>query len=121
MLPAAHRLTDSAAFGSTTRRGRRASARTLGVYLAGPDEGADRGPARVGFVVSRAVGPAHVRNRVKRRLRHAARDLLDTLPAGSLLVVRAHPAAGRAGYARLAADLARCVTQVTADGVGARS
>ena len=34
-------------------------------------------PARVGFVVSKAVGNAVVRNRVKRRLRHLARERLD--------------------------------------------
>ena len=42
---------------------------------------------RVGFVVSRAVGPAVVRNRVKRRLRHLMRDRLDQLGAGTCAVV----------------------------------
>ena len=32
------------------------------------------GPPRVGLVVPRSVGSAVVRNRVKRRLRHAAAD-----------------------------------------------
>ena len=62
-------------------------------------------PARVGFVVSRAVGTAVVRNRVRRRLRHLARGYLGSLPGGSLLVVRANPRAATARQADLAADL----------------
>ncbi|SBV28889.1 ribonuclease P protein component [Micromonospora krabiensis] len=61
--------------------------------------------SRAGFVVSKAVGPAVVRNRVRRRLRHLVRERLAGLPAGSTLVVRALPAAADASYARLAADL----------------
>ena len=62
-------------------------------------------PARVGFVVSKAVGGAVVRNRVKRRLRHLARGYLGSLPEGSLLVVRANPRAATARQAELAAEL----------------
>lgn len=49
------------------------------------------GPLRVGFVVSKAVGNAVVRNRVKRRLRHlvAARPEVT----GADVVVRALPPA----------------------------
>ena len=62
-------------------------------------------PARIGFVVSRAVGGAVVRNRVRRRLRHLARGYLGSLPEGSLLVVRANPRAATARQADLAAEL----------------
>ena len=62
-------------------------------------------PARAGFVVSKAVGNAVVRNTVRRRLRHLVRERLAELPAGSTLVVRALPAAAEASYARLGADL----------------
>lgn len=62
-------------------------------------------PARVGFVVSKAVGSAVVRNKVRRRLRHLARGYLGSLPAGSLLVVRANPRAATARQADLAAEL----------------
>ena len=59
----------------------------------------------MGFVVSRAVGDAVTRNRVKRRLRHLARDRVGSLPYGSVLVVRALPAAALASYPELARDL----------------
>jgi ribonuclease P protein component len=62
-------------------------------------------PARIGFVVSKAVGSAVVRNRVRRRLRHLARGYLGCLPGGSLLVVRAAPRAATSCQADLAADL----------------
>jgi ribonuclease P protein component len=63
------------------------------------------GPPLVGFVVSRAVGGAVVRNRVRRRLRVLVREYLSSLPGGSLLVVRAHPQAATASQADLAAEL----------------
>lgn len=66
----------------------------------------DVGPARVGFVVSKAVGGAVVRNRVKRRLRHLAADRLSALAEGSLVVVRALPAAATTP-AQLPEDLGR--------------
>lgn len=49
--------------------------------------------ARVGFVVSKAVGNAVTRNRVKRQLRHLAAEPLRRTPATTQVVVRALPAA----------------------------
>ena len=103
MLDRSHRLTSSAGFTAAVRQGRRAGTRTLVLHLgAGP--GADPGP-RVGFVVSKAVGNAVTRNRVKRRLRHLARERLTSLPGSGVLVVRALPAAADASYDVLGADL----------------
>ena len=48
---------------------------------------------RVGMVVSKAVGNAVTRNRVKRRLRHLAVGQLPRTPSGTNVVVRALPAA----------------------------
>lgn len=71
-----------------------------------------REPVRVGFVVSKAVGPAVTRNRVKRRLRHLMRERVAGLADGSLLVVRAQPAAAGATYADLGEELDRCLARV---------
>ena len=103
MLDRSHRLTTSAGFTAAVRQGRRAGARTLVLHLgAGPET--DPGP-RVGFVVSKAVGNAVTRNRVKRRLRHLARERLTSLPGSGVLVVRALPAAADASFDVLGADL----------------
>ena len=72
-----------------------------------------QGPPLVGLVVSRAVGNAVVRNRVKRRLRHLAREHVSSLPGSCVLVVRALPAAGAASSQLLADDLAHCVGRLT--------
>lgn len=66
----------------------------------------------MGLVVSKAVGNAVTRNRVKRRLRHLAREHVTVLPGSAVLVVRALPAAADASSSELAADLARCVQRV---------
>jgi ribonuclease P protein component len=67
----------------------------------------------VGFVVSKAVGPAVTRNRVKRRLRHLAADQLTLTPAGTDLVVRALPSASGPGNT-LPADLGGAWAQALA-------
>ncbi|MDP2773766.1 MAG: ribonuclease P protein component [Nocardioides sp.] len=105
MLSTEHRLTDAESFRLVSRTGRRSASRTLVVHLALTDHPAPR----AGFVVSKAVGNAVVRNRVKRRLRHLVREQLSSLPGSGALVVRALPAAGAASAAELAADLDRCL------------
>ncbi len=68
---------------------------------------------RVGFVVSKQVGGAVVRNRVKRRLRHLMASRVHTLPMVGDAVVRAQPAAADHSSAGLAQDLDRCLMKVT--------
>lgn len=69
-------------------------------------------PARVGLIVSKAVGGAVVRNRVKRVLRAALAPRLGSVPAGTDLVVRAAPASAAASYASVAAELDRLLPSV---------
>src|SRR5215469_13880242 len=94
-----HRQDFSAAIREGSRSGRSLLAGHLLVR-----RGCDESP-RIGFIVSRAVGSAVVRNRVRRRLRHLAAGYLEALPGGSLLVLRASPQAATASYADLAAEL----------------
>jgi ribonuclease P protein component len=120
VLTSDHRLTDGASFRIATRTGRRSGSRTVVVHLAVLTE-TPEAPARVGFVVSKAVGNAVVRNRVKRRLRHLAREHVSSLPGSAVLVVRALPAAATASAAELRADVERCLRRVLSqlDGPGA--
>jgi ribonuclease P protein component len=118
VLSASRRLSTAADFQQAVRRGRRAGGPLLVVHLVTPnvDKATSRpvgdAPGRVGFVVSRAVGPAVTRNRIKRRLRHLMRDRVSTLVDGSLLVVRAMPGAAEASYRDLEAELDRCLGRV---------
>lgn len=99
-------------FTAAVRGGRRAGSRTLVCHWADAED-----DLRVGFVVSKAVGTAVVRNRVKRRLRHCVADVLadPSAPRTGRLVVRALPAAADADSGRLRADLVRGLARV--DGV----
>ncbi|MFF3618021.1 ribonuclease P protein component [Streptomyces sp. NPDC002467] len=111
MLSPENRLRRREDFASAVRRGRRAGRPLLVVHLRTSGATDPHGPGendpstRAGFVVSKAVGNAVIRNRVKRRLRHLVRERLSQLPAGSLVVVRALPGAGDAGPDELARDL----------------
>lgn len=71
-------------------------------------------PPRVGFVVAKSVGPAVIRNRVRRRLRHLMRERVTGLAPDSVVVVRAQPEAARASYAELGSELDRCLGRVVA-------
>lgn len=106
MLPAPNRLRQRADFASAVRSsgGFRAGSRLLVVHATQTDTRAGL-PPRVGFVVSRAVGGAVVRNRTKRRLRALVGARLAGLPNGLDLVVRANPPAGAASSRELAEGL----------------
>lgn len=106
MLSAPNRLRERADF-ATAARGRssvRAGSRLLVVHATRTDARAGS-PPRVGFVVSRAVGNAVVRNRTKRRLRALVATLLEVAPPGVDVVVRANPPAGQASFPELASTL----------------
>lgn len=60
-----------------------------------------RGGPRFGLIVSKAVGPAVVRHRVARRLRHICAGVIDELPGAANVVIRALPGAAEADSAEL--------------------
>jgi ribonuclease P protein component len=107
------RVQSRSSFAALRQHGRRARSGALRViYLPAPDAGAPAVP-RVAFSISRAVGGAVVRNRIRRRLRAACSEL-DPAPGTYLLT--ATPAAATCGYADLRADLARALAEVGATG-----
>jgi len=83
-----HRLSRSRDFDAVYRHGRSVSTRFLVLYWFERDEDGD-GP-RLGLAVPKAVGPAVVRNRMKRRLREIFRARSEQLPQDYdyVLVVR---------------------------------
>ncbi len=85
------------------------------VHLLSPDrpDGLQPEPARVGFVVNKAVGNAVLRNRVHRRLRAVLAARLPDLPAGSLTVVRALPSSASASYDELVADVDAALSRLS--------
>jgi len=96
-------MRNSEDFSTTVRHGAKAGRTNLVVHVL-PDASRHREP-EVGFVVSRSIGSAVVRNRVKRRLRHVMRSHVQRLPIGCRVVVRALPPAAEAPAASLEADL----------------
>jgi ribonuclease P protein component len=84
--PQLWRITDRRTFQALRHSRRRVRRGPLTVTWLAAEVG-DATPPRVGFAVGRATGGAVVRNRVRRRLRAALRELRidDRLPAGTYL------------------------------------
>lgn len=97
-FPAARRLKRSCDFDRVRSEGRgvRGELLMLGVLRA-----EEEAAFRVGFVTSRRVGGAVVRNRVRRRLREIVRRNQDALPDKLWLVVIARPAAAQSDFGAL--------------------
>jgi ribonuclease P protein component len=69
--------------------------------------------ARFGFIISKQVGNAVVRNSVRRRLKAVCAEALPRVPEGTDVVIRALPASATATYAELSADVNRCLGRLS--------
>jgi ribonuclease P protein component len=103
-LPRARRVRKRAEYLAIQGGGRRLSGDNYMLFARRADSEAQ--PARVGVTVSRKVGGAVLRNKVKRWVRESCRRMQRELPAGMDLVVVARPSAARSGYGPTAAELA---------------
>jgi ribonuclease P protein component len=111
-----HRLSRSQDFDAVYRHGRSVATRFLVLYSF-PREGGD-GP-RLGLAVSRQVGGAVQRNRLKRRLRAAFEATSERLPVDHDYVLVARPGLAEAAESRGAEWLAERVDEVFARAEGA--
>ena len=108
-----HRLSRSRDFDAVYRQGTSASTRYLVLHWF-PREADEEGPSRLGLAVPRTVGSAVVRNRMKRLLREAWRELLPNVPAGHDYVLVARPGLAEPAEARGPDWLAAQVSEVLA-------
>lgn len=103
------RLRSPQDFARVRRKGKRQQGRWLTLSYA--RQPAEPRPTRVGFSVSKRVGPAVTRNRVKRRLREAIRRLLWKTVPGWDMMVAARPEAATATAADLAEEVCALLTR----------
>lgn len=68
---------------------------------------------RFGFIVSKQVGTAVIRNTVRRRLKAVCAAAITDVPEGMDVVIRALPASATATFAELNADVTRCLARLT--------
>ena len=93
-----YRLKKNRAFQYVYRRGHSAACRDLVMLFARGRE------LKVGFSVSKKVGNAVIRNKVKRRLRECFRPYLGDVKTG-LYVIVARPSAAKATFQSLQKDV----------------
>ena len=100
-------MREAADFRSASRTGLRTANKYFVIHVVEAEPEAD---LLVGFTVSKKVGNAVVRNRVRRRLRHIMRDYLD-IPAAKV-VIRALPASATASSGELRGALHAQLTRL---------
>jgi ribonuclease P protein component len=112
-----HRLSRSRDFDTVYRKGRSVSTRFLVLYSFPREDDPDGAP-RLGLAVSRQLGGAVQRNRLKRRLRSSFDDLSTRLPVGHDYVLIARPGLAEAVETRGYPWLAERVDEVFRLGEG---
>lgn len=112
MLARANRVVLPADFRATVRRGRRVTTSSAVYYRLATDPVA---PLRVGVIVSKAVGSAVERNRVRRRLKALGRGLVDVGHHGEDVVIRVLPGDAQRSWDSLSADMHAVLTPSTTD------
>jgi ribonuclease P protein component len=103
-FPRRARLLKHSAFEAVYRGGHRIFSGNLTLFFLRRDDG--DGP-RVGFTVSRALGGAVERNRIKRRMREAVRHRLALLPGAVDVVINPKRSVLQLEFGRLLGEVER--------------
>jgi ribonuclease P protein component len=103
-FPKTRRLTRPSEFEQVKQYGRVQHGRLI---LLSVLEIGDATPVRAGFITSRAVGSAVVRNRVRRRLREIVRKHQREIVEGNWIVTIARAGAAKASYQELEGEWLR--------------
>lgn len=87
-------------------RVQRFGVRSFGRFVVAISQAEKPSPGRLGITVPKKVGPAHARNKIKRRIRHIFRHN-KTLLLNKSLVIVAKEAASKALFSELTDDIMR--------------
>lgn len=108
MLARGNRITRGTEYKAVVRGGSRCAGAHTVTYVVATGEAR---PPRFGFIVSKQVGGAVVRNTVRRRLKDVCARSLPTMRDGVDVVIRALPSAASAEFAALHGEVSRCLTK----------
>jgi len=114
---AAVRLRKHADFVRAYSAARKRQSPSMSWFLA-PQQPAANAPSsspRVGLTVGKVIGPAHERNRIKRRMREALRRHVDLLPDGCDLILHPRRSVLSVAFPQLEAEIVRILEQARAD------
>jgi ribonuclease P protein component len=106
VLPKPNRLTRGADYRFVVRGGKRCVGAHTVTYVVASG---DRRAPRFGFIVSKQVGGAVVRNTVRRRLKAVCAEALVGVADGADVVIRALPGAATAPFGDLRAEVRSCL------------
>lgn len=104
------RLSRSRDFDAVYRQGRSASTRYLTLYSFPRPEAGPEDESRFGLAISRQIGEAVTRNRLKRQLRHAL-ERVNYVRGGYDYVLIARPGLAEAAEARNQDWLVECIEE----------
>lgn len=110
-MAAVHRITAGSDYRDTVRRGRRVGGRLIAAHAVF-HVSRETSPARFGYIITKAVGNAVTRNRVRRRLKSISDAVIREGFTGVDVVFRAHPAAANASFADLDDEVRQLVKQI---------
>lgn len=111
MLARPNRITRGSDYKAIVRRGSRCAGAHTVTYVG---RAGDSAVARFGFIVSRQVGSAVVRNTIRRRLKAVCAEALPGVRPDVDVVIRALPSAATADFASLRDEVVGCLQRKAA-------